>query len=656
MQTRRRDRTPTPRARRPWVAWCWILSLVLLAACGPEEVGDPPTPELDDDDSGHDGSGDDDDCAPPDDDDVEPPTPHRCCPEGVWRELAPGDGRPESEDWCTLAPSPTSGLQEPPPAFAARLHEGIEIQPELVQCPVEFSQWVPFVDRTTVGWPGTANDHAFDEDGVVMIDLGGIYPDVGFEYSAMSIALYLVRLFGDTIIYGSDEETMDALRAQADWLADNGLLRTWDGVPFLIWENAFPNIWFDYEEHWVSGYAQGLIVPALIGAYCATGEERYLETAGLAAAAFAMPVRRGGVATWIDPDTAWFEEASDSEGASSRIINGHVAAVAGLWSSAAWTGNEDLAALVEAGIQATRAGMHLHNPGFVSTYSQFANVDVFPLVAHSEGYNRFHTSQFIWLFDVTGDIGFLAEAFRTARFDDPFFEIAVSGTEDGNPEFAYHRRMIDHWADRPGGWVEWTLTEQQPVGGVTLWSDLPERSPDLYRVEVQSGTGEPEVFERPWPEGCRDTFLPIPDVSGDRVRVTLESGGDLVGLRAVGIHRSGRHPAAVAHWLYHSESNRPGFMYSEQGWRYSNSSWLILDLDGAFHGLQLEFSHWTSPAEPTFLVGDALDGLTPAAPTVIRDGSTLLVRVEEVEARYLWLNLPGDNLTAERRLWVHRYP
>ena len=582
------------------------------------------------------------------------PAGHPCCPDGAWQELRPSDGRAPAEAWCTI-PGPPSPSVAPPGAMEEALHAGVRFDPAGLSCPTDFSRWVPFVDRTTAGIGAGATEYVFDENGVPLVDLSRIHPGAGFRYSPISIGMYATLLFGDTLT--GDLEAVDKLRAQGDWLVENAVPRYWQGTRFDSWEFDIDNLYFGFEAPSSSAYALGVILPGLVGAFCATGDARYLAAAERGLATFIVPMNDGGMTTWIDDEHAWYEEGADVEGASSRILNGHIAAVAGLWAVSQWTGSALAADLVDAGVRTAKADMHLHDPGFLSTYAQWASPDFFPLVAYAEGYNRFHASQIAWLYELTGDVAFLAEALQVARYDDPHLTVSTSGALAGQANFAEHKRMVDRWVEASGGWVEWTLEPGQTVDGVTVWAHDPELLPSEFDVTLDRAGSDPVVITRPWPQGCHDTHVPTGSLVADRVRVTVRgrAGAD-VGLRAAGVHRSTGHPTAAAPWIFHSETNRPASMFGPEGWVHPPGTWVVLDLHDSFLTLELAFADWPGAAVPTLLVGDALDALAPVAPTVLREQGGLQLRLDPVPARFLRVVFPESGWGAERRMWARPIP
>ncbi len=560
--------------------------------------------------------------------------------------MQPSDGRAPAPDWCTLAGAPADGRDEAPNEAASWLSSGVSLPLANLSCPTDFSDWVPFLSRSTGGID--LSTLTYDDDGVLQYQ-----PEEGDpRYLTLAIANLALMLYGD-IVAGQNPDALEMLRTQADWLVDNAVSESYGGAPFQTWQEDVPRPAFGQEAPVSSAYAQGVALPGLVGAFCATGDLRYRRAAERALAAFAVPMSRGGVTTWVSDNEAWFEEAAHTDGPSSRILNGHMRALAGLWAVANWTGSTVARGLLDAGVRAMRQEMHLYNAGFLSVYSQWASPGLFPLVADASNYNALHTVELSWLFEITGDPAFLQEALQVSRYDDPGFEIDVSGTVSGNPELPFNREALDEWVEFEGGWVEWTFPREQTVSGLTLWSKDPELRPETYRVDIMRPGEDPVVYARSWPTGCNDTYLPLPDLPAEQVRVTLRSDEHAtVGVRALGLHRSAGHPSAVAQFMYHSMFNMPSRMFDKEGWSYPRTSWVQLDLQDTYEDLEIEFGGWTGVEPPILTGGDSLDVMTALEFSSTHTGSTMFVSVDDVDVRFLRVEFPTTSYGADRRMWV----
>jgi len=577
-----------------------------------------------------------------------------CCPEGVWREMNPIDGREPSPNWCTLPGKPTQGLTAPPADIATLLRLEPLIRTEEISCPTDHTQWLPFTAYTTAGLSESlGEDWILDDDGVVMANTNQFDPGSGYTYSFGPIASFLVRRFGDAVLEGPEDEIVASVVANADWLVDNAEYTSWEGHAVYNWPYPWPGLEVGAPGPWVSAYATSVAIPGLIGAWCLTEDERYLETASGALRSLAVPAIQGGTASWITEDLVWLEEGTDSSGLSTRILNGHIASIAGAWTVGTWANNDLAWAIYDASVAATEPEMHLFDPGFISMYLQWALPEYWPMVAHTTNYNRFHTVELSWLHQVTGNNYFLKSALDLARYDHPGFTIETSETLAGQADYALNRRMRESWTAPSGGWTEWTLQNRQDLAGMTLWANRPGERPDRFQLEVQTDEGE-ELIERKWPaESCADTFVPFDssEVSRVRMQVFRDDDGPIT-MRSAGIHSTRGMPSAVAQFGHHGAANRPAHMFQEVGWYYPRIAWVTIDTQDSFEDLTLSWSGWLSQiGMPIITAADALDDLAPIEDPFRWEDDLLLIDLVDVP-RFVQVEFPVQAYSLERRMWA----
>lgn len=576
---------------------------------------------------------------------------HTCCPEGVWRELTPLDGREPDPAWCTLPARPILGTPRPPPAIEALMRQEPLLDPANFSCPTDFSGWVPFVNFTTVNLGG---DFIFDDNGVPMSNMEQFAPGTGYGYAILGIASYLVSRIGDLLHNGPSDEVYASIRGNADWLVNNGREIDWEGISALNWEYDFPGESTGSPGPWVSGYSTGIVVPALVAAYCAVEDPRYLDGAERSLRAMALPAEHGGVATWIRDDRVWLEEGTDDTGFSTRILNGHIAAAAGIEAVARWAGSDLARALFEAAAAATKDDTHLHDAGFITTYMQWAMPGFWPMVAHTSNYNRFQTTELSWLYTATGDVAYLRDALQMAGYDDPAFSLAVSDTTlAGYPDYARNQRMVESWTASSGSWTEWTMDPPQELEGVTMWAHVPGQRPDRYVVDVETADGV-RTLQRPWPHaGCNDTYLPLPDLNASRVRMTVyRDDGQPITMRSAGLHANRGLPTAVGYYGHHGITNRPAHMFEERGWSYPRLSWVTIDTEDTWDEMTLSWSGWLSATVlPTLRGGETLESLAPLTGSDRRERGLLTIELVD-PPRYIQVEFPELVYAPERAMWA----
>ena len=158
-----------------------------------------------------------------------------------------------------------------------------------------------------------------DEDGIPMLDYQG---HVGLQYNPIAIAQWGLgnyNLWCDN----EEQERFKKFIKCADWLCVN-----LEQNPYNIW------VWnhhFDWEYRdtlkapWYSALSQGQGISVLIRAWDKTKDDKYLDCAQKALAAFFAEVQNGGVIYTDENGKKWFEETIVNP--PTHILNGF------LWSS-----------------------------------------------------------------------------------------------------------------------------------------------------------------------------------------------------------------------------------------------------------------------------------------------------------------------------------
>jgi hypothetical protein len=211
-----------------------------------------------------------------------------CLPALIWSGCATEEV--VERGWCLNPPTADQGLAEVPSTGAALLHSGLIIDPESVVCPdASFETWVPFVGRHTAGYTADSRFGGFDENCVPLIDLEGRYGGIGITQTPLVVANYGLLRYGDLLRGFTPAEIPEPCRdpaasvlAQAEWLRDVADVHTLDGVEHWSFPYDFDNIQGEISAPWTSGYAQGIVAPAFVAAYCAGGDRIMLAVlAGL---------------------------------------------------------------------------------------------------------------------------------------------------------------------------------------------------------------------------------------------------------------------------------------------------------------------------------------------------------------------------------------
>ncbi|MGQ9765719.1 MAG: D-glucuronyl C5-epimerase family protein, partial [Armatimonadota bacterium] len=325
---------------------------------------------------------------------------------------------------------------------------------------------------------------SLDEHGIPVTDYGSLYGGAGRRYNPTFIANYALALYRDYLAT-KDSALLQAFQKQVQWFLEHGTKREYHGFEFWVWEFDFDNPLFGAVAPWVSALSQGRVLCVFLAAYDLSKEPQYLRAAELAYRSFIVPTSAGGVTTFSG-DVAWYEEAADEVAPSAKILNGHIAALQGLWTFWKWTGRADVKRYLDLGIAAVKRDIALYDAGFLSYYSQYPTSP--REYAPARDYNTLHTHQLLWLYEVTAEPVFLEFALRFAQYDTPGWEITVAGSTDPvghGPDNLFFEMGSKYWSHNQfPTWVQLDLGEPQLIEGIVLFGYTPKSTPRDFQVFV----------------------------------------------------------------------------------------------------------------------------------------------------------------------------
>jgi hypothetical protein len=419
-----------------------------------------------------------------------------------------------------------------------------------------------------------------DESGILYVDYGTSYGEIGKRYNPGFIAVYAQALYKD-YFNTNDLRYKKLFFKQIEWLMKNRACRFYNEMPFWAWEYDFDNEKFRARAPWVSAYTNGKIIPVFLKAYEISQDLKYLRAAELSFRAFIVPTKAGGFGTF-EKDMAWYEEVAGESAPSSKILNGHISALAGLWTFWKCTGRKDIRQALDLGVSAVKKDLKIYDSGFLSFYSQYPKDP--PVFAPAHGYNTLHVHQLLWLHSITDDPVFLSYAIKFAGYDDPGFKFSVAGStdpKDHGPENLNMEMGNKYWShnDFPT-WIQIDLGSIQEVYGISILGYIAKASPKDYDVLVSldgkewatllSRRGNREQFPTEIFEARKGRYL--------RIVIMNDNGNRNVALTGIGIHRSKGSPVAVSNWDWFSSGNKPALIF-DSGWRVpKGTGWLIADM------------------------------------------------------------------------------
>lgn len=484
---------------------------------------------------------------------------------------------------------------------------------------------------------------SLDEHGIPVTDYGSLHGGAGRRYNPTFIANYALALYRDYLVT-MDSTLLQAFQKQVQWFLDHATRREYHGIEFWVWEFDFANPTFEAKAPWVSALSQGRVLCVFLAAYDLMSNPEYLRAVEYTFRSFIVPTSSGGVATF-EGNSAWYEEVADEEAPSAKILNGHIAAVQGLWTFWKWTGRADVKRYLDLGIAAVKRDIALYDAGFLSFYSQYPTDP--REYAPPGDYNTLHVHQLLWLYDISEEPVFLEYALQFARYDAPSWEIITAGSTDPvghGPDNLFFQMYSRYWSHNQfPTWIQIDLGGLQLIDGVVIFGYTPKSTPRDFQVFASADGQEWQlVLDRLGNEEQHFTqhFEPL---TARYVKIVIlnDNGNNNVALTGVAVLRQHAVPSAVSDWRSFSAGNLPVLVF-EQGWKVRDAQWIVIDLGSEVpQDIVIEITGVAGHCAFALLGSDELSfwkAITPRATQEIEGGQqvalgTLAQRYLKVEFR-----------------------
>ncbi|MCX2889741.1 D-glucuronyl C5-epimerase family protein [Pseudomonas sp. DCB_BI] len=256
----------------------------------------------------------------------------------------------------------------------------------------------------------SANGYGVGDDGILYFSYGHRYGGLGNFRNPTFVANFANILYRE--ILAGDSSKKRLFFKQVDYLLDSAVK---DKVGYY-WAFPFENTYYSAPHGWWSAMTSGRVLGVLARAHKLSGDKKYLKFAELVLNKLATPVEKGGMATYVANGGVWLEEVAYRGSPSYKVLNGHIFALAGVYDYATYTGNEKARGLLAGGVKAVRQSLDDYDAGFISYYSS-ANDKGHRSFAGRSDYNGIHVMQMLWLYEVSKDSAFLAEATKFQSYE-----------------------------------------------------------------------------------------------------------------------------------------------------------------------------------------------------------------------------------------------
>lgn len=231
----------------------------------------------------------------------------------------------------------------------------------------------------------------FDSEGVPLVDYG---PPIGIQYNPVEVSHYALANY-HTYLTTGDSFFREKFLVQANWLVRNA----YQQEDFSVWEYKFDWSYFNCTAPWVSAMAQGEGLSILTRAYVLTGNTTYLEVAQASMRSFEYEMSSSGV-RHVDEYGVWYEEYADAGAPSSKVLNGFMFALFGLFEYSFETNSSEGFGLFWEGARTLALNLHQYDTGSWSYY------DLFHLTPAPSHYHTLHVNQLMTMYKLTGEQAF----------------------------------------------------------------------------------------------------------------------------------------------------------------------------------------------------------------------------------------------------------
>jgi hypothetical protein len=222
-------------------------------------------------------------------------------------------------------------------------------------------------------WKGTVHSVRItiseDEMGIPIVDYGyaeGKY--LGTKRTPTATANYAMKYYNE-YKNTDDEKAKQFLLNNANWLIDN--MEVKENYAIYYWDFSWPT--YDLPSNWRSALSQGKAITALLNAYEVTNDRKYLEASKLLVNSFFIEVKDGGATYKTQNDGWWYEEYSHQEGLKSRVLNGMMITLLGIYDYYNITKDPEAKYLFDQGIIALKNDLPKYDFGNYSYYDILGN-------------------------------------------------------------------------------------------------------------------------------------------------------------------------------------------------------------------------------------------------------------------------------------------
>lgn len=241
----------------------------------------------------------------------------------------------------------------------------------------------------------------YDDRGIPNYDYGtvnGTY--IGLQRSPITIANEALKFYDqyqESSKSPRNETAREFFINNADWLLNNVATKDKNtSQTYAIFEYNFPWPYYNLTSPWRDAMTQGRALEVMTKAHSLTGEQKYLDTAKMLLNSFYKEVKDGGVTYKTAADGWWYEHYADQGAVQSRVLNGMMFTLLGIYQYYNHTHDTNAKYLFDQGIASLKNELPRYDNNSNSFYDSLGR-------PAGTFYTPIHLRLLAQLYDLTGE-------------------------------------------------------------------------------------------------------------------------------------------------------------------------------------------------------------------------------------------------------------
>lgn len=422
----------------------------------------------------------------------------------------------------------------------------------------------------------------FDENGILTFPYA-----FGDEVNPLFMATYLLTLIDDNLVEQNPDDEV-VLNRHLAWLDEHMKVREYQGLKFLTYAHPFTNEYYNAPPGWSSALTNSRLLALYSVLYRVYGREKDLLTAKMLFNSFLVDKDNGGVIT--TDKGLWFEEVADPSVKSSKILNGHIGAVMGIWTYYKNIPSSLVKRYLDEGVKTVQTYLPEFDAGFTSYYD-LDDSETPRKIAPVHGYNHQHIRQIEWLQCYSEDYSFAQYATEFNTYENYHYQV-MDTTLQSDVTRKLHANLAGQFVavnkaknlevtfDTPVSLDEFSLVQYPSYESADYNYQLKAYDINNQLVFSEQVSGVKEYYHHK----AFDTQAQIA-----KIEVELEPNSGLLRLASMWFD-SKDYPSVSSNWWIRNSSNNSNKLFSD-GFKTARVGYLVVDMGKYRDNTSLNFEY-----------------------------------------------------------------